>query len=90
MNHDQCECFRFAIDLTVFNTKIEKIGFSYQLIVQTHFLPGYGLIIRCSGGFEPLHLTRILGPPPDVYLHSLLSFFVFLSVSYNRDSHVHR
>ena len=28
--------------------------------------------------FEPLHLTRILGPPPDVYLHSLLSFFVFL------------
>merc|ERR1711970_345573 len=22
---------------------------------------------------EPLHLTRILGPPPDVYLHSLLS-----------------
>ena len=38
MNHDQCECFRFAIDLTVFNTKIEKIGFSYQLIVQTSYL----------------------------------------------------
>ena len=30
---------------------------------------------------EPLHLTRILGPPPDVYLHSLLSFFVFLCLS---------
>ena len=30
---------------------------------------------------EPLHLTRILGPPPDVYLHSLLSFFVFLYLS---------
>ena len=30
---------------------------------------------------EPLHLTRILGPPPDVYLHSPLSFFVFLCLS---------
>ena len=30
---------------------------------------------------EPLDLTRILGPPPDVYLHSLLSFFVFLYLS---------
>ena len=30
---------------------------------------------------EPLPLTRILGPPPDVYLHSLLSFFVFLCLS---------
>ena len=30
---------------------------------------------------EPLHLTRILGPPPDVYLPSLLSFFVFLCPS---------
>ena len=30
---------------------------------------------------EPLHLTRILGPPPDVYLHSLLSFFVFHCLS---------
>ena len=30
---------------------------------------------------EPLHLTRILGPPPDVYLHSLLSFFVFICLS---------
>ena len=28
---------------------------------------------------EPLHLTRILGPPPDVCLHSLLSFLVFCS-----------
>ena len=26
-------------------------------------------------------MTRILGPPPDVYLHSLLSFFVFLYLS---------
>ena len=30
---------------------------------------------------EPLHLTRVLGPPPDVYLNSLLSFFVFLYLS---------
>ena len=30
---------------------------------------------------EPLHLTRVLGPPPDVYLLPLLSFFVFLSLS---------
>ena len=30
---------------------------------------------------EPLHLTRTLGPPPDVYLPSLLSFFVFLCLS---------
>ena len=30
---------------------------------------------------EPLHLTRILGPPPDVHLRSLLSFFVFLYLS---------
>ena len=30
---------------------------------------------------EPLHLTRILGSPPDVSLPSLLSFFVFLYLS---------
>ena len=30
---------------------------------------------------EPLHLTRILGSPPDVSLPSLLSFFVFLCLS---------
>ena len=30
--------------------------------------------------FEPLHLTSDLRAPPDVNLHSLLSFFVFLSV----------
>ena len=33
---------------------------------------------------EPLHLTRVLGPPPDVYLNSLLSFlhfYVFLYLS---------
>ena len=30
---------------------------------------------------EPLHPTRTLGPPPDVYLHSLLSSFVFLYLS---------
>ena len=30
---------------------------------------------------EPLPLTRIFGPPPDVSLRSLLSFFVFLYLS---------
>ena len=30
---------------------------------------------------KPLHLTRVLGPPPDFYLYSLLSFFVFLYLS---------
>ena len=30
---------------------------------------------------EPLHLTRILGSPPDVSLPSLLSFFVLLYLS---------
>ena len=29
---------------------------------------------------EPLHLTPALRAPPDAHLHSLLSFFVFLSV----------
>ena len=31
---------------------------------------------------EPLHLTHILGPPPDVSLRSLLSFFLCLSLSF--------